>query len=326
MKRSILFCGLLIIVAVQALQAQTSYTWTGASSTSWNTATNWAPNGIPGAADNVTIVTGGNTCKLGAGTSITNLTVTSGTLDMNGGTLTVSGTIAQFTAGTVQNGTLTVTGATTTTFGNGPVTMNCVVNITSAAFTAKNTTFQNTTTITKTGATNDASAGGNIFNGTLNATNNGSGWLMFGNGNGDQFNAAATFINTGSSSIYVAYSGTASTFNGVTTFTNSPSNNNGIYVSWNTTGTAFNNNIVVNSTAGTGLFDHSRCHRIFSGYAAAASVHAVGCDRPKPFPDCSGRNANRAFFGIQWQLYGHNSNALAERRYVQRLDKSDQNR
>ncbi len=253
MKRSILFCGLLIIVAVQALQAQTSYTWTGASSTSWNTATNWAPNGIPGAADNVTIVTGGNTCKLGAGTSITNLTVTSGTLDMNGGTLTVSGTIAQFTAGTVQNGTLTVTGATTTTFGNGPVTMNCVVNITSAAFTAKNTTFQNTTTITKTGATNDASAGGNIFNGTLNATNNGSGWLMFGNGNGDQFNAAATFINTGSSSIYVAYSGTASTFNGVTTFTNSPSNNNGIYVSWNTTGTAFNNNIVVNSTAGTGV-------------------------------------------------------------------------
>jgi hypothetical protein len=143
------------------LQAQTSYTWTGATSTSWNTPTNWAPNGIPGAADNVTVVTGGNTCKLGASTGITNLTVTSGTLDMNGGTLTVNGTTVQFTAGTVQNGTLTVTGATTTNFGNGPVTMNCVVNITSAAFTAKNTTFQNTTTITKTGATNDASAGGN---------------------------------------------------------------------------------------------------------------------------------------------------------------------
>jgi len=253
MKRSILFCGLLIIVAVQALQAQTSYTWTGASSTSWNTPTNWAPNGIPGAADNVTVVTGGNTCKLGASTGITNLTLTSGTLDLNSGTLTVNGTNAQFTAGTVQNGTLTVTGATTTNFGNGPVTMNCTVNITSAAFTAKNTTFQNTTTITKTGATNDASAGGNIFNGTLNASNNGSGWLMFGNGTGDQFNAAATFNNTGSANIYVGNSGTPSVFNGVTTFNNSPSANSGIYVSWNTTGTFFYNNIIVNSTAGTGV-------------------------------------------------------------------------
>jgi hypothetical protein len=240
-------------IAVQELRAQTSYTWTGASSTSWTTAANWSPGGVPGAADNVTIVTGGNTCKLGAGASINNLTVTSGTLDLNGGTLTVNGTAVQFTAGTVQNGTLTVTGATTTNFGNGPVTMNCVVNVTSAAFTARNTTFQNTTTITKTGGTNDASAGGNIFNGALNATDNGSGYLMFGNGTGDQFNAAATFTNTGSANIYVGYNGTPSVFNGVTTFTNSPSTNSGIYVSWNTTGTFFYNNIIVNSTSGTGV-------------------------------------------------------------------------
>lgn len=252
MKRSILLCGFFVFAA-QALRAQTNYTWNGSSSTSWNTATNWTPNGIPGAADNVTIVTGSNSCKMGASAAINNLTVTSGTLDMNGGTLTVNGTTAQFTTGTVQNGTLTVTGATTTTFGNGPMTMNCVVNITSAAFTTKNTVFQNTVTITKTGATNDASAGGNIFNGALTATNNGSGWLMFGNGTGDQFNAASTFINTGSNNIYVGNSGTPSTFYGVATFTNSPSTNNGIYISWNTTGTTFSNNIVVNSTSGTGV-------------------------------------------------------------------------
>jgi Secretion system C-terminal sorting domain len=252
MIRSILLCGFLVI-ALQALQAQTNYTWNGTASTSWNTATNWTPNGIPGSADNVTVVTGGNNCKLGASTSINNLTVTSGTLDMNGGTLTVNGTTAQFTTGTVQNGTLTITGATTTTFGNGPVTMNCVVNITSAAFLARNTIYQSTVTITKTGATNDASAGGNTFNGALTATNNGSGYLMFGNGTGDQFNAASNFINTGSSNIYVAWNGTASTFNGVSTFTNTPGANTGIYVSWNTTGTTFNNNIIVNSTAGTGV-------------------------------------------------------------------------
>jgi hypothetical protein len=252
MKGLILFCGLLIVVT-QTVQAQVSYTWTGASSTSWNTATNWAPNGVPGAADNATIVTGGNTCKLGASVSINNLTLTSGTLDLNAGTLTVSGTTAQFTAGTVQNGTLKVTGATTTTFGIGAVTMNCIVNITSATFTARNATFQLATSINKTGATNDASAGNNVFNGALTATNTGSGYLMFGNGNGDQFNAASTFINTGSANIYVGYSGTPSTFTGVATFTNSPSTNNGIYVSWNTTGTVFNNNIIVNSTAGTGV-------------------------------------------------------------------------
>ncbi len=252
MKRSILLCVFLVI-ALQALRAQTNYTWNGSTSTSWNTATNWTPNGIPGPADNVTIVTGSNNCKLGGSTSINNLTLTSGTLDMNGGTLTVNGTTVQFTAGIVQNGTLTITGATTTTFGNGPVTMNCVVNITSAAFLSRNTTYQSTVTITKTGASNDASSGGNIFNGALTATNAGSGYLMFGNGTGDQFNAASTFINTGSANLYLSYTGTNSIFNGVTTFTNSPSANTGIYVSWNTTGTTFNNNIIVNSTAGIGV-------------------------------------------------------------------------
>jgi hypothetical protein len=79
MKRSILFC-VLLIVAAQTLKAQISYTWTGASSTSWTTAANWAPSGVPGSADNVTIVTGSNTCKLASSVSINNLTLTSGTL------------------------------------------------------------------------------------------------------------------------------------------------------------------------------------------------------------------------------------------------------
>lgn len=33
----------------------TSYTWNGSTSSDWGTATNWTPNGIPGAVDNVTI-------------------------------------------------------------------------------------------------------------------------------------------------------------------------------------------------------------------------------------------------------------------------------
>jgi Secretion system C-terminal sorting domain len=268
MKRYVLLCGILII-AVQGLHAQISYTWTGAFSTAWNIPGNWSPSGVPGSADNATIVTGGHTCNLVGSVSINNLTLTSGTFDLGGSTLTVNGTNAQFTAGTVQNGTLTITGATTTVFGNGPITMNCIVNITSAAFTAKNTSFQKAVTLTKTGATNDASSGGNVFSAALTATNNGSGYLMFGNGTADQFNGASTFINTGSANIYVSYNGTPSVFNGVTTFTNTPSTNNGIYVGWNTTGTAFNNNIIVNSTAGSGV-------QFSGGNATATTVLASG--------------------------------------------------
>ncbi len=205
---------------------------------------------------------------LNAGAAITNITLTSGTLDLGGFTLQVNGTTATFTAGTVQNGNLTVSGATTTTFGNGPVTMNCNVNITSAAITLKNTTFQGTTNLTKTGASNDASSGNNIFNGLLTATNAGSGYLLFGNGNPDQFNAASTFNNTGSSNLFVAYNSSNNIFGGIATFNNTPTGNTAIYVSQNSAGTIFNNNIVITSTNGAGVQ--------FGGGATATSTLAGG--------------------------------------------------
>ncbi len=266
MKQLLLIVGSFIVL--QAANAQTAYTWNGSISTAWNTAGNWTPNGIPGAADNITVVTGGNTCMLNAGAAITNITLTSGTLDLGGFTLQVNGTTATFTAGTVQNGNLTVSGATTTTFGNGPVTMNCIVNITSAAITLKNTTFQGTTNLTKTGASNDASSGNNIFNGLLTATDAGSGYLLFGNGNPDQFNAASIFNNTGSSNLYVAYNSSNNIFGGIATFNNTPTGNTAIYVSQNSAGTIFNNNIVVTSTSGGGVQ--------FGGGATATSTLAGG--------------------------------------------------
>jgi len=211
MRPILLFISLLIFL--QPISAQTSYTWNGSLSSSWNTAGNWTPNGIPGAADNVTIVTGSHTSQLNATTAVNDFTLTSGTLDMGGDTLTAS-TAATFTSGTAQNGTFLMPSATTVVFGSSTVTMNCIVNITSADITLKNTTFQKSLTITKTGSTNDVSSGGNIFNGTLTATNSGSGYLMFGNSNGDQFNASVTFNNTGTSGIYVANNSTGNTFNG----------------------------------------------------------------------------------------------------------------
>ena len=251
MKRILLLIGL--IAAVHGIQAQTNYTWTGALSTAWNTAGNWLPSGIPGAADNITIVSGSNACVLNAPAVINNITVTSGVLDLGGNTLTVGGSNASFTTGTVQGGTLTVTGALNTVFGNGPLTMNCAVNITSAAVTLRNTNFQQTTNITKTGASNDASSGNNVFNAAVTFNNAGSGYLLMGNGNPDRFNAAATFNNTGSSNIYVAYNSVNNYFGGVTTFSNSPVANTLIYVSWYGSGTVFNGDIVVNSSGGQGV-------------------------------------------------------------------------
>ena len=252
MKRFLL-CICVFVSVCQTVKAQISYTWNGSSSTAWNTAANWTPNGIPGAADNVKIVTAANSCTLNASTHINNFTLTSGTLDLGTFALTADGTLATFTAGTIQNGSFAVTAATTTTFGNGPVIMNCPLTITSAAITIKNTTFQSSTTITKTGSTNDASSGGNIFNSDVTMNNTGIGYLLMGNGSPDQFNGAATFINTGGSNLYVAYNSSNNIFNGTTIFTNSPSGNTNIYVGQNSAGTVFNGDIIVNSTSGQGI-------------------------------------------------------------------------
>ncbi|MES1159518.1 MAG: hypothetical protein ABUM51_02070, partial [Bacteroidota bacterium] len=269
MKRPLLFIlSVCLFFFSQTLHAQISYTWNGTLSTDWNTAGNWTPNGIPGTADNVTIVTGSNTCLLSANTAIANFKLTSGVLDLGSYILTVGGTTATFTAGTVQNGAMTVTGATTTTFGSGVVNMNCKVDITSASITLRNTTFQKVTTITKTGSTNDASAGSNVFNGVTIMNNPGSGYLLMGNGAPDQFNAPVTFNNTGTSNLYVAYSSTGNVFNASATFNNIPSANTLIYVSQNSAGTLFNDSIVITSTGGQGVQ--------FGGGATASSTLAAG--------------------------------------------------
>lgn len=251
MKSFLLLISLFFFI--QPAQSQTSYTWNGSTSTSWNTPANWTPNGVPGSADNVTIVTGSNNCILSSATSINNITLTSGTLNLGGATLTVNGTTATFTAGTATNGTLTVTGATTATFGSGTVSMNCAVNVTSGTLTFRNTTFQGTTSLTKTGSSSDGSYGNNFFNGTLVLTNNGTGNMSLGNSNPDQFNGNSTFNNTGGANLYVAVNSTGNVFNGPATFNNTPTGNYYLSVSSGAIGTKFNSSIVVNSNNGAGV-------------------------------------------------------------------------
>src|SRR5579859_5676249 len=250
-------------------RSQTSYTWKGTLSTNWNVAANWMPNGIPGTADNVTIVTGSNTCVLSSAVSISNLTVTSGVLDLGGFALTMGGSAVSCAGGTVQNGWLVVQGATTTSFGSGPVMMNCKVYISSATVTLRNTTFQDSLVLTKTGSSNDGSAGGNVFNGAVSMTNSGSGYLLMGNGTADQFNSTAVFTDSGSASLYIAYNSSNNSFAGQTTFNSRSSVNGGVFVGSNSVGTSFNGNIVVNSTAGQGV-------QFCTGNTTATAILATG--------------------------------------------------
>ncbi|HXB40842.1 MAG TPA: T9SS type A sorting domain-containing protein, partial [Bacteroidia bacterium] len=168
--------------------------------------------------------------------------------------------------GTAQS--LTLTGTANLTFGP---TSAFGGNVTCSSPTLffNGCTYSGTVNATKTGTTNDASAGNNVFNGAATMTNAGSGWLMFGNGNADQFNAASTFNNTGSANIYVADNSTNNIFGGVATFNNTPTANTLIYVSRLATGTTFNNNIVVTSTNGQGV-------QFCNGNATATAILSAG--------------------------------------------------
>ncbi len=251
--KSNLLSAVLFFICLQTIQSQTSYTWTGAISASWGTAANWSPGGIPGSADDVKIVAAANPCTLNAGIAVNNITLAGGTLDLNGATLTVNGATALFTSGSIQNGSLIVAAANTTASGTGTVTMNCVVNITSSSVSIRNTTFQGSVTITKTGSSSDGSNGNNIFNAPATITNAGGGNIYFGNSGADRFNSVVTFNNTGSANLYIAYNSSNNLFGGTATFNNAPVANTGIYVSWNAAATLFNNDIIVSSSNGSGV-------------------------------------------------------------------------
>ena len=112
-----------------ATLAAFSKTWTGATNTSWTTATNWAPSGAPAAGDSVNIPSGGNQPTISSAVTVKHLTVASGavltlssapTVTVSGnlsvlGTVSGSGTVALSGTGTVK-GTITPSVSVTGTY------------------------------------------------------------------------------------------------------------------------------------------------------------------------------------------------------------------
>ncbi len=247
MKEFSLFC-VSCFIFIQSVKSQTSYTWNGATSTAWNVATNWTPNGIPGgnAGDNVTIVTKPNICILNANTVIANITMTSGTLDLGGFTLSPTGN-GIFTAGTIQNGVLTISGvaANTAVLTNTTFNANATLNITTGAITVSGGTYGGAVMLNQTGATQTTGTGGATFNSTLSITNSGSSNFRI-NGN-CTYNGAVTFANSGSGYLLPELT-TGSTYNNTLTLNNTSATQN-IRVAYLGTN-KFNGNIVINNTGG----------------------------------------------------------------------------
>lgn len=129
-------------------------------------------------------------------------------------------------------------------------TLNGNVIFTAPQLKLNGCTFGGTAFITKNGATDNISTGGNIYNGITTIQNSGSGSLDLGDTSPEQFNADVTINNTGTSRIQLGISSAGNIFNGNVTI-----NNGGNTIGLNTliarsTGSTatINGNLILNNT------------------------------------------------------------------------------
>jgi hypothetical protein len=197
-------------------------TWVGSTSNAWNTGSNWSSGTVPDSADNVTISSGTYSPVLDQNRKVSNLTLSTKTIDLNGYSLTIYGT-ATMTSGTVTNGTFFARGNLASF--NGTL-MDCPVDAVCGYIRLSGSTFNETADFTDQGA----------------ATGTGSG--------GCTFNDDVTITHTGTLTYFTLASTTGDTFNGNVTFTNM--SNREIHIASNGT-TQFNGNIILNSTSTGGI-------------------------------------------------------------------------
>lgn len=201
-----MFIALILPLSSEAV----SYTWIGGVSSEWGNPSNWSPStGTPDIGDDVTIQTGAFNPVFEEVTGINNFTINSGSLDLAGFTLLISGS-SNFNGGSVFNGGLSCTGAVI--FAGTSFSANVTVSSNSISFNGS--VFNNPVVITKTGAGSITSAGGNTFESTFSLSNSGSGEVILSNTNPDTYKGSVTLSNSGTGWISAAHAATGTAFNG----------------------------------------------------------------------------------------------------------------
>ncbi len=192
--------------------SQTSYTWTGSSSTDWATSSNWSPSGVPTTSDAVSITSTTNQPVLDGNRTVASLTLSSSsTLDLNTYTLTVSGT-GSFTSCSVSNGKL-LTGS----FNASSSTFLVDVSALGSSIITTSSTYQGEVSLEYTGSSS-ISSGGNTFEGVTHIIQSGSGPLIFGSINPDVFEDSLFAVSNGGRELIFGTSSYGNRFEGYTLF------------------------------------------------------------------------------------------------------------
>ena len=183
--KSIYYTMFMLVTLATVTISQTKYTWNG-SSGSWQTASNWNPNGVPGAAD---------TAVVNSGTVTTDMAVTVAGLLQNSGTINGTGDITITTKYIWESGTHGGTG-TTTIASSGTGELALVFGKT----LSRTLTIEGSLTITGAGGLSFSTGAQIINNGTIEVQTNTS----VGNTNGSIVNNGTFIRSTGTSSATIA--------------------------------------------------------------------------------------------------------------------------
>ncbi|WP_070138063.1 T9SS type A sorting domain-containing protein [Crocinitomix algicola] len=148
----------------------------------------------------------------------------------------------------------TLTGTGTSYFRNYDSNWGGNVTFTAPRMYTNGTRYQGTATLEKTGATDDASPGGNIFELDATLINSGSGYFLMGNGNFDLWQADLTLESQGSDHMYIAHNSAGNIIDGDLTInaTSTGATSQNIYVSTSSASTLeIGGNTSINNTANT---------------------------------------------------------------------------
>jgi len=207
----LLFLPIGLIFSIQSFAG--NYTWTGAVSTNWSAKSNWSSNIIPTSNDSVTITNQTNNPQLTSSKTVKKITMTSGTLDLNSYTLTVSH-YGTFNGGTINNGLLNHSSIGTSSINFNGTTFGAKVIIDGNVVGLLNSTFNDSLWIYKSGSPLNGK-GGNTFNSYVYIDNTVSSTIVFSDSLPDIFNGTLEVLNEGTVGVvYLAHRGTGNQFNG----------------------------------------------------------------------------------------------------------------